>query len=436
MKLQNHRVALIILDEEHKLGVKHKKHFRELAGHTNILTMTATPLPRTLNMALSGLRDISLIQEPPTGRLSVKTFFSEMSILVLKNALNFELKRNGQMIYLHNTIENFPKLERDLKDLAPELRVTKVHGRLKPADLSLAMTEFSEGRTDLLLATTIVESGVDIPNVNTLVVSDSERYGLSQLHQIRGRVGRSSVQSYAYFFYQRKEALTEAAKGRMEAMLSHESLGAGFHLASADMTLRGVGNLLGSEQSGDVLSVGVDLYLNMLEETVTRLKSGKPSSQRVQPEIKVKQKVGIPHTYVSSEKERLSLYSEVLKIESVEELDELLLIWQDLYGPAPIEVKNLCFLAKVKIFMIELGAKKISELKKGKTFELIMLEPEIAHDLLESFLGENSAKSFFLDQYFIKVRLEKNFEAEGVFLDLCAFLKDLISFLGKKNSEI
>ena len=250
LKVPTDKVGLVILDEEHKLGVKQKKCLRELSGHTNLLTMTATPLPRTLNMAVLGLKDISLIEEAPTGRLPVKTFFSQMNEAVLKNAISFELKRGGQVLYLHNRIENLPELERRLKQSFPGLLLVTIHGQLSPSEMARRMSLFSEGEAHLLLATTIVESGVDIPQINTLIVSDCERYGLSQLHQIRGRVGRSGRQSYAYFFYESESVLTEAAKNRMKAFLSHESLGAGFHLASSDMLLRGVGNLLGTEQSG------------------------------------------------------------------------------------------------------------------------------------------------------------------------------------------
>lgn len=374
LKPESSQVGLVILDEEHKLGVKHKKLLRELAGHVNILTMTATPLPRTLNMAVLGLRDISLIQEPPSGRLSVKTFFAEKNQVVIHNAINFELKRSGQVIYLHNTIERLPFIKKELEDSFPELKVTLIHGKLKPAELSAHMKEFLEGASQLLLATTIVESGVDIPSVNTLIVSDSERYGLSQLHQIRGRVGRSTTQSYAYFFYENRSSLTEAAKGRMEALLSHESLGAGFHLASQDMVLRGVGNLLGSEQSGDVLSVGVDLYLDMLEEVIAELKEGGMSaSRRIPVEIKWKQKMGIPKSYVALESERLNFYREVLQAETEEEVREAFLTLKDLYGAFPEAVEALYSLSLLRVLLSSFGAYSFKELKEGRLYELFVL---------------------------------------------------------------
>ncbi len=374
LKLESSRIGLVILDEEHKLGVQHKKILREKAGHVNILTMTATPLPRTLNMAVLGLRDISLIQEPPSGRLSVKTFFAEKNALVINNAITFELKRSGQIIYLHNTIEHLPFIKKELEDRFPELKVTLIHGKLKPQEVSSYMKDFLEGTSQLLLATTIVESGVDIPSVNTLIVSDSERYGLSQLHQIRGRVGRSTTQSYAYFFYENRASLTEAARGRMEALLSHESLGAGFHLASQDMMLRGVGNLLGSEQSGDVIFVGIDLYLDMLEEVICELKEGqKPPLKSIPVEIKLKQKVGIPKSYVPFESERLNFYREILQASTEEEVKEVFLTLKDLYGAFPKEVDSFCDLSLIRVLLASFDAFSFKELKENRLYELITL---------------------------------------------------------------
>lgn len=425
LKVEHGKVGLIILDEEHKLGVKHKKHFRDFAGHTNVLTMTATPLPRTLNMAISGLRHISLIQEAPPGRLSVKTFFSEKNDRVIRNAISFELNRDGQVIYLHNTIENFPEIERSLKEIYPDLVITKAHGRMRPGELSSSMRAFSEGGAQLLLATTIVESGVDLPNVNTLIVSDCERYGLSQLHQIRGRVGRSTNQSYAYFFYHRKAGLTEAAKSRMEAMLSYESLGAGFHLASADMVLRGVGNLLGAEQSGDVLSVGVDLYLQMLEEAVGLMKEGKLPDSRMRPEIKLKQRVGLPKSYIVKEKDRLSLYNDILKAETVDELDEALSSLQDLYGAAPVEVHTLFTLGKVKLKMVKLGAVKLQDLGGGQGFSLDFLLSSKEASLVSNFLKSRSLPFLRKAEGFLKVQL---LASEGL-IDILSFLQELESLL-------
>lgn len=403
LKLESSRVGLVILDEEHKLGVQHKKILREKAGHVNILTMTATPLPRTLNMAVLGLRDISLIQEPPSGRLSVKTFFAEKNALVINNAINFELKRSGQIIYLHNTIEYLPFIKKELEERFQGLKVTLIHGKLKPGEVSSHMKDFLEGTSQLLLATTIVESGVDIPNVNTLIVSDSERYGLSQLHQIRGRVGRSTTQSYAYFFYEHRASLTEAARGRMEALLSHESLGAGFHLASQDMMLRGVGNLLGSEQSGDVISVGIDLYLDMLEEVICELKEGqKPPLKNIPVEIKLKQKVGIPKSYVALESERLNFYREILQASTEEEVKEIFLTMKDLYGAFPKEVDSFYDLSLIRVLLVSFDAFSFKELKENRLYELLAIgfSEEASNFLLQQktaqYMQGDSRVLFFL----------------------------------------
>lgn len=431
--LKSSRVGLIILDEEHKVGVKHKKMLRELVSQANILTMTATPIPRTLNMAVMGLRDVSMIQDPPQGRLSVKTFFSEKSELIIKNAINFELGRSGQIIYLHNTIENLPKIRENLERTFQGLRVVLVHGKLSPSVLGLNMQDFVEGRSQILLTTTIIESGIDIPNVNTLIVSDCEKYGLSQLHQLRGRIGRSETQSYAYFFYDKHSSLTESAKKRMEAMVSHESLGAGFHLASTDMVLRGVGNLLGTEQSGDVLSVGLDLYMEMLEEAVQGIKGGQPLTHQYQPEIKLKQKVGLLKSYIPEEGERVNIYKEIFSASSKEKVLELFNTLKDLYGVWPQEVENLYYVSLLKLVLFRLQAKSLVEVIVSCRFEAVLFVSEKWDiTLMRKFNGYHLVVTQ-LNEYFIKVAFEVDDKLEDkLLLQVYTRLSELLEFLDEE----
>jgi len=264
-------LGLIIIDEEQRFGVKAKeklKHFRLLA---DVLTLTATPIPRTLHMALTGAKDMSIISTPPQNRMAVETRVIEFDEELIKNAILKELERKGQIFFLHNRVEDIEKIATIISRLVPQARLAVGHGQMAPKQLEQIMLEFLEGAIDILVCTTIIESGIDIPNANTLIVNDADHFGLADLHQLRGRVGRSQKKAYAYFIIPQYRILSQQAKARIEAIEKYSGLGAGFHIAFEDMQLRGAGNLLGQEQSGYIASIGFDLYCRLLKESIEHL---------------------------------------------------------------------------------------------------------------------------------------------------------------------
>jgi transcription-repair coupling factor (superfamily II helicase) len=265
------KLGLLVIDDEHKFGVRQKEKLKKLRAELDVLSLSATPIPRTLYLSLSGLREISLIQTPPPGRLPIKTFILPFSEKVIKEAIEKELKRGGQVYYLHNRIENINSVKNFLEDLLPNVKFGIAHGRLNEKELVRVMEDFQNKKIDVLVATTIIEAGLDLPNVNTLIVADSTRLGLSQAYQIRGRIGRSNVQAFAYFLYPQR--LTPLAKERLKALKEAEELGSGYKIALKDLELRGAGNILGKEQSGNINKVGLNLYCQMLAEAIEKLKT-------------------------------------------------------------------------------------------------------------------------------------------------------------------
>ena len=421
-------LGLVILDEEHKMGVSQKKKLKDIAKSANFLTMTATPIPRTLNMSLLGLRDTSLIKEAPQGRLPIKTFFYEKNKKIINNAITFEIERSGQIIYLHNTIENLPTIKESLQKDFPKIPIAIAHGKMSALEIEKNMLSFSKDLSKILLTTTIVESGIDIPNVNTLIVSDCEKYGLSQLHQLRGRIGRSQTQAYAYFFYREKKKLTDLAQKRMAAIVSHDSLGAGFHLAATDMSIRGVGNLLGTEQSGDINSVGIDRYIEMLEQAVYEIKTGQKKPETYQPEIKIKEKAGISDSYIENEIERLNTYRSIFKAQSKERIEEIFELTRSLYGKWPHDFENLYLVSLIKHTLIALQAKSLKQVFSPPSYELIISIPKqgIPSNIL-TYFKENSWPTSSINPFFIKVNLPP--------FTLQQTLKTLIDFQNFKESS-
>ena len=321
---------------------------------------------------------------------------------MVNNALIYEMDRGGQVIYLHNTIENLGKIKEELNKEFPEVSITIAHGKMKPKLIEESMLRFSKCDAKVLLTTTIVESGIDIPNVNTIIISDCEKYGLAQLHQLRGRVGRSSTQAFAYFFYHKRDSLTDLAKKRMAAIVSHDSLGAGFQLASSDMALRGVGNLLGTEQSGDIDSIGIDRYLEMLEQAVHETKTGTPPRDLTPPEIRIREKAGIPHGYMPNDNERINLYRSLIKVDSETRLNEIFSLCKDLYGPWPKSFKNLYYISFIRIILTKIQAKSMRQLNENR-IELTLI-PKVGKEIQQlKKLQELGATVNILSRVLIKL---------------------------------
>ena len=356
-------LGLIIIDEEHRFGVKDKEKLKALRAEVDVLTLTATPIPRTLNMALGGLRDLSLIATPPTGRLSIKTFVSEWNAPTIREACLRELRRGGQVYFVHNSVDTIEKTGQQLAELVPEARIAIGHGQMRERDLEQVMLDFYHKRANLLLCTTIIESGIDVPTANTIIVDRADRFGLAQLHQLRGRVGRSHHQAYAYLITPPKNAMTSDAAKRLEAIESLEDLGAGFVLATHDLEIRGAGELLGDEQSGQIQEIGFALYMELLERAVKAMQAGKtPELERPLhhgPELDLHVSALLPEQYLPDVHARLVLYKRISSVESVTDLDDLQAETVDRFGALPDPAKHLFRIARLRVAAERIGIERL-----------------------------------------------------------------------------
>ena len=344
------RLGLLIVDEEQHFGVGHKERLKQLKEDVHVLTLTATPIPRTLQLALTGVRELSLITTPPVDRLAVRTYIAPVDPIILREALRRERHRGGQSFYVVPRIADLEDVAEFLAEHTPELKVARAHGQLAPTELEDVMTAFYEGKYDVLLSTAIVESGLDIPNANTLIVHRADMFGLAQLYQLRGRVGRSKTRAYAYFTTPVGKKLTDGAERRLKVLQSLDTLGAGFSLASHDLDIRGAGNLLGDEQSGHIREVGFELYQQMLEETITALKGGDlgETSDQWSPQIQLGTPVLLPETYVTDLQVRLGLYRRLSTLTTREEIDAFGAELVDRFGILPPEVEHLLNVVEIK----------------------------------------------------------------------------------------
>ncbi len=366
-------LGLLIVDEEQHFGVKHKERLKELKSDVHVLTLSATPIPRTMQLALTGVRELSLIATPPVDRLAVRTFVSPFDPLVIREALLRERYRGGQAFYVCPRVADLAETKAFLDEAVPEVKVAVAHGQMAAGDLEDIMTEFYEGRYDVLLSTTIVESGLDIPTANTLIVHRADMFGLSQLYQLRGRVGRSKTRAYALFTVPANKALTPTADRRLKVLQSLEGLGAGFQLASHDLDIRGAGNLLGEEQSGHIKEVGFELYQQMLEEAVASLRSGGDDledSGQWSPQITVGMPVMIPEGYVPDLQLRMSLYRRLADLGSATEIDAFGAELIDRFGPLPAEVDSLLKIVFIKALCRTANVEKVDAGPKGVVLSL------------------------------------------------------------------
>lgn len=360
-------LGLLVVDEEQRFGVTHKERLKELARGVDVLTLSATPIPRTLNMALSGLRDMSTIEEPPQDRYPVQTFVLEHAEPVLLDAIRRELERGGQVYYLHNRVESIERCAARIHQALPEASVGVAHGQMSEEQLSDIMQAMADGEVQILVCTTIIETGIDIPNVNTLIIEDADRLGLAQLHQLRGRVGRSNRHAFAYLTFRRGKVLSEIAEKRLGAIRDFAEFGSGFKIAMRDLEIRGAGNLLGAEQSGHLISVGYDMYLKLLEDAVLEARGDKrPEEPECTADLSVT--ANIAGDYVSSGEQRMDLYRRMAAIRSQEDADELLDEIVDRYGDAPKGVMNLISVALLRAKASAAGICDISQKEKQLRF--------------------------------------------------------------------
>ncbi|MEN1966458.1 transcription-repair coupling factor [Lentibacillus sp. N15] len=372
--VQYRDLGLLVVDEEQRFGVKHKEKIKQLKTNVDVLTLTATPIPRTLHMSMLGVRDLSVIETPPENRFPIQTYVTEYNPVFIREAIEREMARGGQIFFLYNRVENIDRIAREIGMLVEDAKVGVAHGQMNETELESVMFGFLEGEFDVLVSTTIIETGVDIPNVNTLIVYDADRMGLSQLYQLRGRVGRSNRVAYAYFTYQRDKILSEVAEKRLQAIKEFTELGSGFKIAMRDLSIRGAGNLLGAQQHGFIDSVGFDMYSQMLKDAIDARKTGKDLDEvkAFEPELSVDLDAYIPDTYIDDGKQKIDMYKRFQTTASLEDLNDLQEELIDRFGDYPEEVANLFIISKLKLYAKREWVESIRE--KNKKIVLLIAE--------------------------------------------------------------
>ena len=367
-------LGLVIIDEEHRFGVRQKERLKALRAEVDVLTLTATPIPRTLNMAMNGIRDLSIIATPPAKRLSIKTFVQERNKHIIREAINRELMRGGQVFYLHNEVRTIEETARELAELVPEARIGIGHGQMATRRLESVMSDFYHRQLNVLVCTTIIETGIDIPNANTIIIERADRFGLAQLHQLRGRVGRSTRQAYAYLLTPHRKAMTADAVKRLDAIEASGELGIGFTLATHDMEIRGAGELLGDEQSGQIESIGFSLYMELLDRAVQALRDGRTPDpdaplEPVSQEVNLHAPTLIPDDYLPDVHTRLILYKRISNAATEEALDAMMVEMIDRFGTLPEATKRLFEVTRLKLAATRLGITRIDVGDAGGRFE-------------------------------------------------------------------
>ena len=393
-----HDLGLVIIDEEHRFGVRQKEQLKALRSEVDILNLTATPIPRTLNMAVSGMRDLSIIATPPARRLSVRTFVMEQNKPTIKEALLRELLRGGQVYYLHNEVKTIEKCAAELAELVPEARIGIGHGQMRERELEQVMGDFYHKRFNVLVASTIIETGIDVPSANTIIIERADKFGLAQLHQLRGRVGRSHHQAYAYLLTPPRKQMTDDAQKRLEAIANAQDLGAGFVLATHDLEIRGAGELLGEGQSGQIQAVGFTLYMEMLERAVKAIRKGEqPNLEQPLgggPEINLRLPALIPEDYLPDVHARLILYKRIASAEDERALNELQVEMIDRFGLLPEPAKNLMRLTLLKLQAEQLGIKKVDAGPQGGRLEFAADTPVEPLTLIKLIQSQPSRYKF------------------------------------------
>lgn len=357
------KLGLVVIDEEQKFGVQHKEAMKKLKASADILSLSATPIPRTLHSAVLGLKDVSVLLTPPSNRMAVKTYQISRNDELIQDAILVELKRGGQVFVIHNRVEDIDTYAGKISGLVPNAKVRVGHAQMHAHKLEERIVDFVEGKFDVLVCTTIVESGIDMPNVNTIIIDQAQMFGLSQLYQLRGRVGRSDIQAYCYLICPPLRTLTEEARARIESILAHQELGSGFHIANKDLEIRGAGNLLGAEQSGKIASVGLRTYSKMLESAIRALDKKQDQQEEVDPDIQIKYKHFLPDNYVESESERLKVYRALFRCETEQDILGLAESLKDRFGELPEPAVNLVDLVKLKLILRKLGAKSLTQVQ-------------------------------------------------------------------------
>lgn len=360
-------LGLLIVDEEQRFGVAHKERLKQLKTNIDVLTLSATPIPRTLHMSMIGVRDMSLLENPPQERLPVQTFVVEFNGFLVAEAIRRELSRGGQVYFVHNRVQDIEQVATHVQTLVPEARIGIGHGQMREEQLEEVIMEFLDGQIDVLVCTTIIETGLDISNVNTIVIDEADKMGLAQLYQLRGRVGRTNRLAYAYLTYRKDKVLSEVAEKRLQAIREFTEFGSGFKIAMRDLEIRGTGNLLGAEQSGHIMSVGFDMYCRLLEEAVQELR-GEPVRTPVEPSIEINIDAYIPEGYITDQGAKMEAYRKIVLARDIEQLEDIQEEFVDRFGDLPHPVTNLFVVARIKVLAKQLGIKAILQRAKKIIF--------------------------------------------------------------------
>ena len=388
-----HDIGLLIIDEEQRFGVKHKEKIKQLKNNVDVLTLTATPIPRTLNMSMLGVRDLSLIETAPSNRYPVQTYVMEQNYQVIAGAIKREMARGGQVFYLHNRVDDMDQVASQLQAMVPDARIATAHGRMNETQMEGVISDYLNGEYDVLVTTTIIETGVDMPNTNTLIVENADKYGLSQLYQIRGRVGRSNRVAYAYLMYRPNKVLTEVGEQRLEAIKNFTELGSGFKIAMRDLSIRGAGNLLGKQQHGFIDSVGFDLYTQMLNDAVAK-KRGHTKAEKTNAEVNLALEAYLPENYISDQRQKVELYKRIRQIDSLENYQEVRSELLDRFGEYPQEVANLLDISLLKNSFDESLVNSVVMRNKKIVIKFSKKANDyLTGDLVFKFLGNTTMKA-------------------------------------------
>ncbi|MBI3951484.1 MAG: transcription-repair coupling factor, partial [Acidobacteria bacterium] len=382
----------VIVDEEQRFGVAHKERLKQLRKRVDALTLSATPIPRTLSMSLMGLKPMSVIETPPSDRLAIQTVFAPFSHSVIKAAIERELERDGQVFFIHNRVESICTIADLIRRLVPQARLGVTHAEMNPRELETVMMKFVRHELDILVSTTVIENGIDIPLTNTIIINHAERFGLGELYQLRGRVGRSNRRAYAYLLIPPESSLTPMARRRLAAIKEFSDLGAGFRLAAMDLELRGAGNLLGGEQSGHIRAIGFELYCQMLERAVRELK-GEMIEEEVSTQIDLNVNIRIPEEYVPDMGQRLRVYKRISSAPDERRLQEICDELLDRYGPIPEPVENLLGYARLRREAVVL---RVLSMSRQRESVHIKFDPQARVDLEKviAFVSEQTQASF------------------------------------------
>ena len=426
-------LGLLIIDEEQRFGVQHKEKIKKLKENVDVLTLTATPIPRTLHMSLIGIRDMSVLEEAPNDRMPIQTYVMEYNDEMVREAIERESGRQGQVYYVYNRVEDIAEITGHIQKLVPDVTVEYAHGQMKEHQLERIMYDFINGEIDVLVSTTIIETGLDISNVNTMIIHDADHLGLSQLYQLRGRVGRSNRMAYAFLLYRRDKLLREVAEKRLAAIREFTDLGSGFKIAMRDLEIRGAGNLLGAEQHGHMEAVGYDLYCKMLNEAVKHLK-GEMEEETFNTTMDLNVDAYIPDSYIPNEYQKLDIYKRVAAIENEEEMEDMLEELIDRFGDIPKKVETLLAVASLKAIAHSAYVTAVEQ--KGERFTFSMYEkakvqPQKIPGLLEQFKGDLAFKAdaenpCFLYEKKSRNKKEKNTDVLAVVKNVLIGIKGLI----------